>query len=220
MTITDCNNAKSFAKVGDELLIESGMVYYKHMAQLPSEIKSKLTYDAEDPFSVPSNISFLKDATNLYDTNPKFRNSLVVGFLKDTVNRADGTRNAEMDEKVINFYRFVATYIPKAAMDVSENLQGPGKRWRQKLNAQERISCILDDDHKIIASRMKKAAADRAIDDKTPVIFSLVIDATKVAKLCKVSSTYKAIIGGAHPNHKVDVHGLSKDDINAIINGT
>ena len=125
-----------------------------------------------------------------------------------------------MDEKFINFYRFVATYSPKAAMVVSANLQGPGKRWMQKLNSQDRISCILDDDHKIRVSRMKKAAADRAIDDKTPVVFSLTIDATKVAKVCEVSSTYKSIIGGAHPNHKVDVHGLSKDYINAILDGT
>ena len=110
-----------------------------------------------------------------------------MGFLKDAVNRADGTRNAEMDGKVINFYRFVATYSPKAAMVVSENRQGPGNWWMQKLNAQDRISFILDDDHKIIVSRMRKAAADRAIDDKTPVVFSLAIDATKVAKVCERS---------------------------------
>ena len=38
--------------------------------------------------------------------------------------------------------------------------------------------------------------------------------------MCEVSSTYKEIIGGAHQNHKIDVHGLSKYDINAILNGT
>ena len=38
--------------------------------------------------------------------------------------------------------------------------------------------------------------------------------------MCEVYSTYKAIIGGSHPIHKVDVHGLSKDDINAVIDGT
>ena len=49
------------------------------MAQLPSEIKSNITYDVEAPYGVPSNISFLKDAANMYDTKPKFRDSLVVG---------------------------------------------------------------------------------------------------------------------------------------------
>ena len=181
LTISDCNNAKYFAKVSDKLLSESGkqlkkeeisqVVYYKHMAQLPSEINSKLTYDVEASCGVPSNISFLKDAANIYDTNSEFRNSLVVGLLKSDFNRADGTINAEMNEKVINFYQFVATYSPKSAMVVSENLQVPGKRWIQKLNVQDIISCILDDDNKIIVSRMKKAAADRAIDDKTPILF-------------------------------------------------
>ena len=92
------------------------------MAQLPAEIKSKLTYYVEAPCSVPSNILFLKDAANMYDTNPKFRDSLVVVLLKAAVNRADGTRNAEIDEKVINFYQFVDTYSPKASMIVLENL--------------------------------------------------------------------------------------------------
>ena len=190
------------------------------MAQFPAEIKSNLTYNVEAPCGVPSNISFLKDSANLSDTNPKFWDYLVVGLLKAAVNRADGTRNAEKDEKVINFYQFVATYSPKAAMVVLANLQGPGKWWMQKLNAQSRISCILDDDHKIIVSRMKKAASDRAIDDKTPFVFSLSIDATKVAKVCEVSSTYKAIISVTHPKNNVDVNGFYSDDINAILNGT
>eukprot|EP00978_Attheya_sp_CCMP212_P004720 scaffold10357_cov66-Attheya_sp.AAC.6 len=122
--------------------------------------------------------------------------ALALLLLKAAVNRTNGKGNAEMDKKVINFYRFVATYSPKSAMIVSANLH-----W--KLNAQDRSSCILDDDHNIVVSRMKNAIADRAIDDKTPV-----------------SSTYKAIIGGAHPNHKVDVTGLLNDDINVILDGT
>ena len=40
-----------------------------------------------------------------------------------------------------------------------------------------------------------------------------------MTKVCEVSSTYKVIISGAHPNHKVDVHGISKGDINAIHDG-
>ena len=104
LTVDDCKNAKSFSKVSDELLSKSGkqlkkealsqVVYYKHMAHLPAEIKSKLTYYVEAPCSVPSNILFLKDAANMYDTNPKFRWSLVVGLLNADANRADGTRNA------------------------------------------------------------------------------------------------------------------------------
>ena len=67
---------------------------------------------------------------------------------------------------------------------------------------------------------MNNSIADRAVDDKIPVIFSLAIDATKVAKQCEVSSTYKAVIGGAHPNHKVDVSCRSDDNINVIFDGT
>ena len=105
-----------------------------------------------------------------------------------------------MDKNVIKFYRFVAAYSPKEAMVVSENPQGPGKWWMWKLNAQDRIRCIFDDDHSIVVSRMKNVISDRVIDDKTLITFSLAIDITKVEKLCEVSSTYKSIIGSAHPN--------------------
>eukprot|EP00957_Ditylum_brightwellii_P178697 13611206-Ditylum_brightwellii.AAC.2 len=67
---------------------------------------------------------------------------------------------------------------------------------------------------------MKDAVAKRVIDDNTPVIFSLAIDATKVAKVCEISSTYKAIIGGAHPSHMVNVESLPNHDIAVILNGT
>jgi hypothetical protein len=230
LCITDCNNAESLIKVNDELLTESGkqlkeeaesqVEYYKHIANLPEGIKSKLHYEVEAPGGVPCDSSFLKDAADLYESNPVFRDSLVIGLLKAAVNRTKGMGNAEMDEKVINFYRFVATYSPKAATIVSANLQGPGKRWMQRLNARDRSSCILEDEHNIIVNRMKNAMATRAIDDKTPVTFSLAIDATKVAKVLEVSSTYKAIIGGTHPNHMVSVNDLSEDDIAAILNGT
>jgi hypothetical protein len=191
--------------------------YYEYIAQLPKVTKSKLQYEAEAPGGVPCDTSFLKDAADLYEGNPEFRDSLVVGLLKAAITRTKWKGNAEMDEKVINFYRFVATYSPKATMIVSANLQGPGKRWMQKLNSRDRMSCILDDDHSIVVERMKNAVEKRAIDDHTPVVFSLAIDATKVAKVCEVSSTYKAIIGGAHPKHMVNFDNLSEDDIAAIL---
>eukprot|EP00978_Attheya_sp_CCMP212_P012495 scaffold31167_cov70-Attheya_sp.AAC.3 len=89
-----------------------------------------------------------------------------------------------MDEKVINFYQFVATYSPKVAMTVSANGQG----W-QAVDAETQCSrqnqlCILEDGHNIVVSRMKNTIiADRAIDDKNKTLFtfSLAIDAMKVA---------------------------------------
>ena len=69
-------------------------------------------------------------------------------------------------------------------MIFSENLQGTGKRWMWKLNAQDRISCILEYYHNVVLSIMKNAIADRAIDEKTLVNISPAIYATKVVNFC------------------------------------
>ena len=143
-----------------------------------------------------------------------------MGLIKAVVNRTNGKGNAEMDEKVTNFYQFVAIYSTTASMIVSENLQSAMKWWIRKLNSQDIISFILEDEHNIVFSRMKNAILYKAIYDKAPVKVSLAINAKKVAKLCDVSYTYEEIIGGDHPNYKVDVYGLYNDDINATLNGS
>ena len=218
LTITNCNNANSFAKVSDELLIKIGnklnkeaksqVVYYEYIAQLPAGIMQNLTYRVEYPVGVACDTSFLKDTANLYESNPEFWYYLVVGFLKADLNRTNGKVNAEMDEKVINFYRFVATYSPKASMIVLENLQVTGKWWMRKLDSQVRISCFLEDDQNILFRRINNSIVDKDIYEKYLVDFSLAIDSTKVENLCEVSYTYEAIIGGSHPNHKVNFYGL------------
>ena len=52
-------------------------------------------------------------------------------------------KNKVFDEKVINVYRFVQTFSPRAAEVVSENLRGPGQRWVRKLNYIEVQDCIF-----------------------------------------------------------------------------
>ena len=96
--------------------------YYEYIAKLPKGIKSKFKYDAEAPDGVLCDTSFFKDAADMYEGNPEFRGSLVVGLLKATISRTKGKGNTNMDETVINFYRCVAIYNPQAVMIVSANL--------------------------------------------------------------------------------------------------
>lgn len=117
-----------------------------------------MTYEVKTPGAVPGTSEFLKKVTDLYTENPKFCDSLVIGLLKAAVARTTGQRNAVMDEKVINFYRYVSTYSPRAAQVVWANLEGPSHRWLQSLNAQERTAPILDCSHNVVVKRMKTAA--------------------------------------------------------------
>ena len=83
---------------------------------------SKLTYQVKYPGGVPCNNSLLRDSENLYEANPEFRDSLVVGLLKAAVNRTNGKGNTKMDKEFIKFYIFFATYIPKDAVIVLTKL--------------------------------------------------------------------------------------------------
>eukprot|EP00957_Ditylum_brightwellii_P178696 13611206-Ditylum_brightwellii.AAC.1 len=97
LTTIDCENTKSLIEVRDIFLTKSGkqlkeeaktqVEYYKYIAQLPKSIKSKLKYEVAAPGGVPRNTSFLKDASNVYESYPEFRDSLVVGLLKAAISR-------------------------------------------------------------------------------------------------------------------------------------
>ena len=47
-------------------------------------------------------------------------------------------KNAVMDKKVLNFFRFVRTYDKKAADVLSANIGGPCDRWLRKFDALDR----------------------------------------------------------------------------------
>ena len=91
---------------------------------------------------------------------------------------------------------------------VSANIRGPGQRWVRRLNNSEFQDCIFDVTHDVLVERMKKAAAASAVGPGMPVTFYLEIDATKVEKVLEVSASHKAIIGGAFPNHVLNIYDL------------
>ena len=145
MTTLDLIQATALKKVPDIYFSEEGLHfkeeavsqvdYCDYVSELPSALKKKLLDRSDAP---SSSTSFLEKISDLYENNPSFRESLVVGMLKASVDRMLGNGNDQMSEKVVNFYRFVATYSPRAAQVVSANLNGPSKRWMQTLNSRER----------------------------------------------------------------------------------
>ena len=104
-----------------------------------------------------------------------------------------------MDEKVINFYRFLNTHNKKATEVLSENLGGPSEPYLKILNSRERDDCILDcgKDTTDLAKRIDATIERRANNSGGGTVsFGISIDATKVAKSLEVSSGFQAIIGG------------------------
>ncbi len=64
--------------------------------------------------------------------------------------------------------------------------------------------------------RMERAITRCAILGEV-LSFSLAIDATKVAPVIDVSTSHKAIMGGAFPNHMISTIDLDRNEIKAIL---
>ena len=127
-----------------------------------------------------------------------------------------------MDEKVLNFYRFLNTHNKKATEVLSENIGGTSERYLKILNSCERDECILDSgkDTTDLAKRIDAAIERRSKNNGGGTVpFGISIDATKVAKILEVSYGFQAIIGGEYPKHFIDIKGKSKDQVKNILDG-
>jgi hypothetical protein len=143
---------------------------------------------------------------------------LVLAYAKSIVHELiTGKKNPRIEPKVMNFIHYIDTISPKAAEIVSANLPGgPSKRWMQKLNKRERKACLLESSVREMSDRMKEGIKKRCISG-CDVSFSLSIDATKVPSELEISTTYAAIMGGAHPNHYISTRDMTSMQIESLL---
>lgn len=236
LTMSDCTDALSLVRVKDEFWTPSGIELKEEAAALVGytqylrSFHSKLDTDkmkVKDPNAVPGTDSFLGDVAEVYETNPKFRDSLEVALIKTLLAKLKtGRSNVKKEEKVVNFIRLLATHSPAAAEVASANLGGPSKRWMQELNARERSECIYASEYDDIVARVSTEIRQRAIVPSSssssrslPVSFTVAIDATKLAQVIELSAAYKAIMGSVYPNHCISISGKTKEDIESLMKG-
>ena len=229
LTASDLDDAAKFTLVPDNHLGPAGIAlkeeaarqveYGKFMSQLDTHLVYK-SYSKVGNDSVPGPKTLFNEAADLCEKNPKFQSSLIVALLKAAMAKEKTGSNAKTDEKVVNFYRFIKTYDPKAAAVLSANLGGPSMRWMQELNARDREECILacGKDGEKVTERMVAAIKRRSIGG-VPGPFSLAIDATKLSPVIEASSGHIAIIGAVHPDELIDIKDKTKDEVRKILDG-
>ena len=99
--------------------------YFKYMSKLHKRLPNK-TYKCVGEDAVPGFDTIFAEAVELCKRNPTFRSGLSVALFKAAVVKAKYGKNASLEEKVTNFYRFVCTYDRRAAVALSASLGGPG----------------------------------------------------------------------------------------------
>ena len=229
LTASDLDDASRFASVPDCNLGPAGLllkkeaksqvVYGQYMTELNTRLENK-PYQTIGNNSVPGIRTMFNEAADLCEKNPKFQSSLTVALFKAAMAKEKFGSNARTEEKVVNFYRFIQTYDPKAAAALSANLGGPSMRWMQELNARDRVECILEcgKDGKKVTDRMVAAIKRRSMGG-VPGPFSLAIDATKLSPVIEASYGYMAITGAEHPDELIDIKGMTKENVKNMLDG-
>ena len=152
---SDIEDAVAFGRTNKPLLSSEGLrlreeaiaqaKYARTMALLSPKLKTE--YKLAVLGSSPSPDTLFREAGELYKSNPKFRTSLVVALLSALVAKIKtGRNNVQMEQRLVNFYRYLTAYSPKAADMCAANLGGPSHRWMQCLNARDRknTTCVYE----------------------------------------------------------------------------
>ena len=230
LTALDIQDARRFMANSDKRLSPAGLElkqeavalveYASYTAKLARHMPEQ-TFKLIGKDSAPGLDAFLVDVAEVWQANPAFRSSLAVSIVKSAVAKSKYGPNAAMDEKILNFVRFIRTHDKKAAEVLSANLSGPDDRWMRRLDARDREPCILDSgkDGALTEKRMDEAIQRRSDNGGKSLAFSLAIDATKTPVLLEVAAGYRAVVGGEYPQHLIDIEGMSKQDVRKILDG-
>ena len=105
----------------------------------------------------------------------------------------------------------------KAQDFVAVNLFSPGLRAIQRKNAKARGSNIIQCDFKNIKERVGGTLDKVYLDTGKGQSFSMPFDGTKTPAKLQISTAYTSVVGGASPNHIIDISKTNEDDVRALL---
>ena len=171
---------------------------------------------------LPGIDKFQHDFIYLYNSNPSFKSSLLVGFMQSCMTKLRGHKNAHYPPAVVNFFLALgATGDKKCVEFVSENLgKAITTRHLQRITAKRRNSPFItktqDQMVKAIIHRFTLIRSKRSKED-CHIAFSVGFDATALYKAFQLSTSHLTIVGGAAPNHFISVDGMNRKEVSKIL---
>lgn len=222
---SDYKSMYNFVHQSDKYLSSEGMElkhkvqcvinYYDEVQKQSSSVKSEVC--SESNGMVPSKEKFLKNFMKLYNSdNDQHRNSLVFVLLEAYVAKASGHMNPEYGVRLTNFCLALAATNRRAFEFVSGNLCLMSLRQAERLCADRRATPFIfveEEEMKSMLLSFMKNIRERSGDDSTRVVFSIGIDATATVKGFQYLADKACVVGGAAPNHRLEVETRSKSDV-------
>ena len=206
------------ADAGAELLdsVFAMHSYLKRMKKLKETIPKGLT--PSDNLETPNAPQFLKDCAMICKNSKEWSNSILMSIVKAAVTMCKSSRNKiKMEPEVIDFFRLMETLSPRACEFLKSNFKiSPFKRHMRELNSKEDRSTPFMCDINSIVEHMEIEINCRLTIEKE-LVFTLAIDATKVAGCLQINSKHKAICGGASPNHWIPAHHLNVNEMKQVL---
>ena len=176
---------------------------------------------------------FLKKLIEGVQDSVQFRESLPLALVMSVVdryveNKSSSKRFQDCPPVVMHFFSLIRSINNSAFRALSANTYGPNERSVQRFNAKNNKNDFESDNRssiinsnkittiniivKHIENLIRKDKTSRGKFPSDPIIFSLAIDATKLAEGLQVDSTQLSVVGGAanneSSNHSIHIKDL------------
>ena len=194
---------KAFLKIRPHHLSDCGKKLKASLIAV-QDFYNKMKVDSKSNWITSSN--FIKTSFGPFfeKHGESFKKTLIFGLLENVIARMEGHTNHQLGEHVMNFFMMIDCVSPHASRIASANLCGPHARTVERHNKKVEIDLGTTP----IIHRSPEEAVKVIVDHhknsfkiNDVVAFSVSIDATKVAPMVQTNQRYRALVGGAAPNH-------------------
>ena len=173
------------------------------------------TVDAMDGNGILNSDKFLRDFIGMYlNKKSGFQESLMLCLMRAFISKANGAKNKKVEPKARNFMMALAATNKQACELLSANLNLAHPRTIEKWGARERGKPIIlnveSDVRTLLVNRIQMIR--KGLGEDKRIAFSAGGDATKLVKGFGYLHQADMIVGGAYPNHAIDVSSLSRHE--------
>ena len=173
--------------------------------------------------NVPSKDKFFLRFQEFYNkesAKPSDKQHLIYALLETMLAKESGIKNPKYSERILNFQLATYSLSKKTGDFVSANFNLASDRHIRRVKADRRGPAVINISDEDLVSHIVKHIDKIRVksgDSSGRVVISLGVDATVVVKGWQYLPDKNVVVGGAYPNHWLEVNSTDKDDIKNFI---
>ena len=156
---------------------------------------------------------FLESFASLYQENTAIRSSLLVALMRCMCAKAKSHKNPDFPAIAMNFFISLEATSRKSFDFISANFLGPSLRSIQRVNALRRGESFIICEEDNIRDHLMSTISKMSADPSNITTISASYDGTKTPTSLALSTSHKAIVGGAYPDHFISIENMSEAEV-------